>query len=59
MAARFRENDPEIPTPAGEEIQEEGQVKVGETALDEGRQDCTIELYYLWVDGCLVLRIQR
>ena len=40
MAPGFREAATKIPIPAGEEIQEESEVKVGKAEVDEGCKAC-------------------
>jgi hypothetical protein len=49
MAAGFLKNITEASVQAGEEIQEEGEAKVGETKVDKGCEDCAIEFCSMWV----------
>lgn len=49
MAARLLENITEASVQTREEIQEEGEVKVGETKVDESCEDCAVEFGSMWV----------
>ena len=49
MAPRFLQDLPKTSIPTRAQIQEESEVKVGATEVDQSCQDCADELYNMWV----------